>query len=461
MEKPGRRRANIEGSRLLILALTLLLPARALFAFGADVRVSSFDVVEGETVRVEIAVHGASPSDTAVEVKAVPDSFIAGASSKERAPLDTTSVVSEWKATERGTWPLGPFEVRVKGETILLPPVYITVSPSRAKGDIAALRWALPGDQSAARTGAATRIVLEASLSGKIGTVSCPAPENALLEARLFRPDSVEGSEPGWTPVGVWDWTPLADGVQELPRATLEYEDTSGAQKRISSETRSVSVSRASKRERGSQIPRSLRGAFSPDPRSAVSSVDPSVGAAKGSNADDEREIAERLRSLRRAEYRSLFPNRVRADRLALEEELALAETFDVPPAAWKPFAVIGAVVCVLLSFALRLVGSSGSSPKRFLSRLSIVAFACALSLAIFAVSLYTRDIKTAGVSLGVELLHVPETSSTVVERLRGGTPLRVRRVAGEWLYVETPASLTGWIPSESFLEYTATERAR
>ncbi|HNY21124.1 MAG TPA: SH3 domain-containing protein [Treponemataceae bacterium] len=470
MEKSGRRRTNIKGSRLLILALALLLPARAAFAFDADIRVSSYDVVEGETVRVEIVVRGASPAETAVEVQAIPDSFVAGASSKERASVDATSVAHEWKATERGTWPLGPFEVRVKGEAITLPPAYITVSPSRAKGEYAALRWVVPVDDGngqviAARTGVPTRIVLEASLSGKIGSVSCPAPENALLEARLFRQDSVKGSEPGWIPVGVWDWTPLADGTQELPRATLEYADSSGAQKRITSESRSIAVSRASTRSRGSQIPRSLRGAFSPDPRAegsdASSASRGNGGEGAGAGTEAERENAERLRSLRRAEYRSLFPQRVRAERLALEEELGLGETFDVPPAAWKPFAVIGAVVFVLLALVLRLMGSSGSNPKRFLTRLSIVAFACALSLAIFAVSLYTRDVKTAGVSLGVELLHVPETSSTVVERLRGGTPLRVRRVAGEWLYVETPSSLSGWIPSEAFLEYTVTERAR
>lgn len=474
MEKPGRRGASIEGSRLLILALILLLPARAAFAFGADLRVSSYDVVEGENVRVEIVVQGASPSETAVEVKSTPESFIAGASSKERSSADATSVSFEWKATEPGTWPLGPFEIRVKGETILLPPAYITVSPNRSTGDYAALRWVvLDGEgatqvseaQVSARTGAPTRIVLEAYVTGKIGSVSCPAPENALLEARLFRQDTLQGSEPGWKPVGVWDWTPLAAGKQELPRATIEYEDAGGAQKRIASESRSIPVARATVRSRGSQIPRALRGAFTPDPETGDGASSPTRSGlgAKGANTggDGERENAERLRTLRRAEYRSLFPQRVRAERLALEESFGLGETFDVPPAAWKPFAVIGAVVSSLLALALRLMGSSGSNPKRLLTRLSVVAFAFALSLAIFAVSLYTRDIQTAGVCLGVELLHVPETSSTVVERLRGGTPLRVRRVAGDWLYVETPASLSGWIPSESFLEYTATERAR
>ncbi len=285
--------------------------------------------------------------------------------------------------------------------------------------------------------------------------VSCPAPENALLESHFFTPGSVPPSAPGWTVVAIWEWTPLGEGTESLPRAVLEYSTPGGAILRVTSEPRSVRVLRGTSSARRSSIPKSLKSIFS----DAVSPRDPDASARIIRSNDLEN--ATRLHDLRRLEYTVLFPRSFRIARQSLEEDLGIAETFPVPPAAWKPVAVIGSVIATLVALALRLIGASSGSFRALFRRLSIPVAIFALLLAIFGLALYTQDLKTAGVVTATDLLHVPEANSTLIENLRGGTPVLVIRRAGDWLFVKTPSSVDGWIAAPSFLDYTTTERKR
>jgi hypothetical protein len=463
MEKSGRHGLTRKNRRLLIAVACLLLAAVSAYSFEADIRVSSYDLRVGDTLRVEIVVRDAQPATTSATPLNVPSSFIPGASSKEKrivedandvfgTHVELTVIAAEWKVTESGAWAIGPFTITSRNESLELPPVYVTVTlPGGAKDSPAALRWVVP--EGPIRTGKAVHIVLEGQFPGKKTAVSCPAPENALLESHFFAPGSVQPSAPGWTVVAIWAWTPLGEGMESLPRAVLEYTTATGAVRSVSSEPLSVQVARGSVSSQRSAIPKSLKAIFADTGSGSV----PAPRVAK----EKDLETAARLHDLRRLEYTTLFPRSQRLARQAMEDELGISETFPVPPAAWKPLAVIGSVLSAFLALILRLVASSPVPVRSLFRRLSVPVAIVSLLLAIFAVTLYTQDLKTAGVVTGADLLHVPEANSTLIENLRSGTPVRVIRQAGDWLFVETPSSIDGWIPSGSFLDYTTMERKR
>lgn len=452
MEKPGRNGAFDARRRLLIAILFALLAASRVTALEVDFFVSAYELTVGDTLRLEFSARNVMPADTSVDLGVVPPEFLPGSASKERRLVDSgslfgdrltaTVVAQEWKLTEPGKYTLGPFTVKSKDDSVTLPPVYITVT-ARPVADVDGLRWIVP--PSALQTGRPVRVVLEAHYAGTAGAVSCPAPENALLEPRPFRSGSVQGSEPGWSPVAVYDWAPLADGLVPLPQAILEITGANGAVRRVSSQPLSVTVAR-------SPSPGSPAGLVLP--ASGVLTPVPPKPATSPVTVDAAGENAERLRDLRSREYTGLFPGKYRAERLSLEHALGFGSTLTVPPAAWKPYAVIGAAFLLIAAFILRLFRSRtvfGRAVSRLFFFLSLV-------LVIFSVYLYTRDLKAAGVVTGGDLLHIPETNASVVESLKEGAPVTVIRKTDGWVYAESSSSLRGWIPAERVLIYTFTE---
>jgi len=492
MEESGKASARRERRRLLsarsiLLAAFLCASISApLEALDVDFFVSSYEAVVGDEVEVRITVYGVDPGSVTLEVADVPVGLTQSASRKERERLENpatpgeprsvaTVIAQKWIASVAGSYTLGPFVVTAKGETASIPPIHLSVAKPRASGETT-LRWRLaPGE---ARVGDAMRIVLEASLYGTAGSVFCDAPENALLEAvSVSIASTVSTAGDGWTPVAAWNWTPLEAGLESLPVAVLEYETPEGQSRKVASPVISVSVAPGARNATERGIPRSLGRAFSkpagkdqsdgglsrdaapfrapPEPLALSAYPDDPVFAdsralwTKGS-------CVEALAALRRAEHERFFPKKYRDARVACENALALSEVFPVPPAAWKHLSVIGTALFLSLAFTLRLAGFR----FRFFARLSYPAFALMVFAAAFSVFVYVKDLKPAGVvNLSAPaLLHVPESRSSVVENLRPGLPVRVLRSTGDWLFVETPSSLRGWLPARGVTVYTAQE---
>lgn len=467
MEKPGKRLASRRIRRLLISALSLfaLVPA-SLFAVDVDIFVSSFELETLRTLRIEFTVLDASPSDVSLTEIGLPESFTPVSGQKERRMKDSTpaTVISrEWVPTVPGNFSLGPFLVTVRDETVTIPQVYITVTEPPVP-EKATLRWRVDGGD--AGTGRPLRITLEGVFSGTAGAISCPAPENALLEA-VPVPGIGSGSLTGTgdSPVVLasWNWTPLVPGWQDLPRATFTYTAADGNEYVIASASEGIAVSRESASGVRKTVPGSVSRAFSGPGRDSSDSDQKDRNGQENANGQVDRTDpeasggidggnAETIAALRHREYTAFFSRGDRLKRLALEEKLELGETLPVPHAAWKPFSVIGAVLVFSLAFVLRIAGFR----SRLVKHVSVALFFCSALLVILAVSVYTRDPGPAGVLKGCDLFHVPEPGSSVVDSLPEGTAVIIGRRAGDWVYVRTVSDLDGWVPSDAIIEYTA-----
>jgi hypothetical protein len=481
---------------LLSAAFALFAPLSA-FAFDVDFFVSSYETTVGGEVELRFTVFGADPGDTSIEIADVPSELAQSSSRKERQRVaDTRSgngstsatvITQTWIAIASGGVTLGPFTLRVGGETATVPPVHIAIAEPRSSGKTE-LRWKI--GSGGARTGEPLRITLEAALYGKADAVFCDAPENAILEAlplSLADGQSSGGNSGGsaakdaesgkWAPVAVWKWTPLATGDQQLPVAVLEYTTPEGETRKAASPIFSVTVAHGTGARTDFGVPRTLGKAFTPpDPDAeadgsggddgtgpianaplpqAVSSL-PDAGLASAVRehwANGDRAGA--LALLRHAEHARLFPRPYRAAREACEATLSIADSRGVPPAAWKQLAVIGSALFLSLALILRLA----SLKIRSFGALAFLSFALSLGLAVFAAIVYIQDRHPAGVTATASLYHVPEEHSTVVDRLKEGLPVIIVKSARDWLYVETPSSLRGWIPSSRVRIYTGTER--
>ncbi len=505
---PRKRRGLLNARAILLVAmleaaLAFLAPA-SVFAFDVDFFVSTYEATVGDEVELRFTVYGVDPGDVTLEVSSAPAELAQSASRKERQRVEdpaatgngyesATVITQKWIATEGGSVTLGPFAVHVGADTVTVPPVHITIAEQRSSGHTD-LRWKV--GQTTARAGDPFRIVLEASVYGRAEAVYCDAPENAILETVPLsspdgNPDSVEGvtetdagngaghstDKGSWSAVAAWDWIPLKTGSQQLPVAVLEYTTPEGESRKAASPIFAITVSSGRGTETESGIPRSLKKAFTDladgadaagisddDGSLAVRDVPLPVELASIPDkvtASSVRELwnggkyARAISALRRAEHERLFPGAYRQARMASERSLSLSVTQEVPPAAWKQISVIGVALLLAVALLFRLV----SFRARSLLGFAYLSLALSLALAIFASTVYIRDRYPAGVSERSALYHIPETSSTIVERLGEGTPVLVLKTAQDWLYIQTPTSLRGWLPSSRVSIYTGSEK--
>ena len=467
MEKSGKRNSFASSCRLLILICILSLINLELFALEAGIVVSSFEVVTGKPVTVEVTVLNATPGDTTLEIVSIPESFVSGLSRKTAGtlreqttslmPIRTTVFSREWIPSVPGRYSVGPFTVVSGKDRCTLPSISIQVTTLRNSVK-KILRW-VPA-QSTAVAGTPLRIVLEGRFSGSPGVVHCAAPENAILEPLVFTSQLYPASEVGWVSVAVYNWTPLSAGDQELPHAELEISDASHTTSMIASRPAKIRVYSFTASSTDSPVPKSVLSAFTGGNADISESSIESSSLQSGGNvikgaADTEIGAAAVIRNLRRAEYNAFFPQEAHARRIAAEKKIRLNNTLPVPLVAWKSYAVIAAVIIFFLAALIQL-----PLFRKVLRHIRIMSFLLLFLSLLFmfcAISMYVTDRTPAGVVTDVNMLHVPERNSSVIEKLAEGSAVKIVRYAGGWAYIETADRLRGWIPAGAVLRYTGT----
>lgn len=458
MEKHSRNRRTAECCRSLNLSGPARILAVCLFFLCAsvcpeaseiDVDVSAWEIGIDEPLVVAVMIRNELPPDTDLFIVSVPDAFSPVSSKKELSvipfpgvtPATTVSATVftlEWVARASGVHEVGPFRVTVRGSTIELPSVYITVREALG-GYRAVLVWNLP--PVIPESGKPLTLSLAGSFSGEAVSLRCPPPENSLLSVAKGQTDIP--ADNGFRILAIYEWTPLSDGMLALPVALLEYRSSDGEIRYASTKPRSVQVVRGKKTPEA--VPKSshVQSAFSSaDPQEAAPASNTASNAAAVSVGDAE---VSALLQLRRMEYSSLFPGAARAERMRLEESVGLRDTLPVPRGGWKIPAVLAALGFCMAGLLLGVVSRSG---RRF-NRASAVCLAMSVLCASLTVYLFASDTRTLAVVDACALLHVPEPGSTVIDSLPGGTAVFVIDSSGGWSCVEAPSGREGWVPSK------------
>jgi len=459
MEKPGNRANGIRLARLLnfrplALSIAFLALAVPLWSLSVSIDASAGEINPGEELTLTVVAYGAKAGETSLDYGSLPAGVSLVESRRESALLfppegrstgATQSAVFTLilRGTLGGLWDIGPFVVTSGSEAVRYAALSLRVlGPLPGESGDESIRWAF-GGSGPFRVGVPRTIALTAPESIQVLAVSCPTPENAILEPLPTGSGIVSDGTDTRLTVARFRWTPLAEGEQALPTATVSIVPD-GIPLISSPETVYVLAAPLT----------AGRETVSPALASAFTEVPPPQGSADAAPSVDGAASVSELRRLRAAEYRALFPSTIRAERLAAELALGLDNTLPVPAAAWKPPLVLGSALALILAFSLFLF----SSRIRAMKSLSLAAAIGALALAFFAVSLYIRDSRPAGVVDGGALYNVPEYGSRALETLPDGTALRRLREAGGWIYVEGVGGARGWIPATRFHGYTDTD---
>ncbi len=528
MEKIGRNsQGNARTGLLNAAALRLktfsagcflLFCAFAPFAAETEMIMSEPPFVSGEAFTVSFVFYGTSPDavfwegegDTAADYGYIEETFPPSfsietvrkssaalpqqgvfASSGSRAAVIAIEIIPE----EAGEFDIGPFLFRAGSERVTFAPVHISVVDSafqaggQSSGDLR-LFWLVqkrqgggfvaPSEALSLEAGQGALIILMAPLHVE-GSISCPAPENALLETASLASLGLDSllpvsDEGGYSPAAAYIWTPLFSGRQSLPRALFSPAGGGAASfsEDAEADIAAPQISQSLPPEQGFPTvvlpsePPSILPQKKPEKPAAFSmlATDSRFEASlaeKASSLWDEGQHARAAVILRSAENAFPFRQRIAEMRSAADNALGVEGKSVGTLERCLFFAPFVLILLVLVLFAVLFISWAVASKKggrrdpSFGGKKLIIACAAFAALAAGG-ALYTSlsgGMEEAAAVSGGFLRRVPDTEAAAVAAVKPGTPLKIESRTPSWFYVKTLSGESGWYPSSEIIVYT------
>ena len=287
--------------------------------------------------------------------------------------------------------------------------------------------------------------------------INCQAPEDSILETGVSIKESdtskIERTtldEIGWKAVACFLWTPLKAGDISLPVPQISIASESKSSRKVYVREQRVSVLEGSIEQEK----------ISDDEKKAYESLSLALNTKKNElsqtklknhkeNFEEKKEKASLIAELRTKESDSLFPRKIKNQRLEYEKDLNLKESFAVRSAILKK------ILCFLFFILLLL------SSYFFLYKKKNIGFKIFLILSLGLISalifLYSRQYERAvyrplNYDESYLLYHIPETSGTVVSSLEIGETVIIKQKTSEWFFIEKKDGTGGWQKKSGFI---------
>ncbi len=287
--------------------------------------------------------------------------------------------------------------------------------------------------------------------------INCQAPEYSLLETaagiKKSGTSKIERTtldEIGWKAVACFLWTPLKAGNIGLPMPQISIASESKSSRKIYVREQRVNVIEGSLEQEK----------ISDDEKKAYESLSLALNTNKNElgqtkmknhkeNFEEKKDRALIIAELRKKEADSLFPIKIKNQRLEYEKDLNLKESFAVRSAILKK--ILWFLFFILLLF----------STYFFLYKKKNIGFKIFLILSLGLISvlifLYSRQYERAVyIPLNYDesylLYHIPETSGTVVSSLEIGETVIIKQKTSEWVFIEKKDGTGGWQKKNGFI---------
>ena len=287
--------------------------------------------------------------------------------------------------------------------------------------------------------------------------INCQAPEDSLLENAVsitkfstVKIEPITFDETGWKAVASFLWTPLKAGDISLPVPQISIASESKSSRKIYVREQRVSVLEGSIEQEK----------ISDDEKKAYESLSLALNTKKNElsktklknhkeNFEEKKEKASLIAELRTKESDSLFPRKIKNQRLEYEKDLNLKESFAVRSAILKK------ILCFLFFILLLL------SSYFFLYKKKNIGFKIFLILSLGLISalifLYSRQYERAvyrplNYDESYLLYHIPETSGTIVSSLEIGETVIIKQKTSEWFFIEKKDGTGGWQKKSGFI---------
>ena len=158
---------------------------------------------------------------------------------------------------------------------------------------------------------------------------------------------------------------------------------------------------------------------------------------------------AKQIAEYRKREASALFSPAIRRERRKLEAALEIAHPL---PLYSRLLGILTAVISGLLLIGAAVCGFRNK--KRFMLLCIIIAL-CSGSLTAVLFRLILRPQGVCIEDTGeIAVRRIPENTGSIVHRLSAGDSVIIIRRAPQWYYIKTVGGVTGWILSQSIVQY-------
>lgn len=233
---------------------------------------------------------------------------------------------------------------------------------------------------------------------------------------------------------------PLRIGVQSLPQAQIFF--TAGGE--------AFSAPAAYRIDRQEIIEAADKSGADGFTAAAFQSLPPETQYSGSTMTEQEKSAAaKQIAEYRKQEAAALFSPAIRRERRKLEAALEIAHPHPLYP---RLLGILTAVMSGLLLIGAAVCGFRNK--KRFMLLCIIIAL-CSGSL---TAVLFRLILRPQGVCIGdtgeIAVRRIPENTGSIVHRLSAGDSVIIIRRAPQWYYIKTVGGVTGWILSQSIVQY-------
>ena len=319
------------------------------------------------------------------------------------------------------------------------------------------------------RSGTAVRDMhSELPLPAEIGRIECAPSESAALKpltltelpfdaAVLISPSAFpdtgissagvpaasnpyEDSDDEHYVLAMFSLIPLRIGVQSLPQAQIFF--TAGG--------KAFSAPAAYRIDRQAITDAADKSGADGFTAAAFQALPPETQYNGSTMTEQEKSAAaKQIAEYRKQEAATLFSPVIRRERRKLEAALEIAHPLPLYP---RLLGILTAVVSGLLLIGAAVCGFRNK--KRFMLLCIIIAL-CSGSLTAVLFRLILRPQGVCIEDTGeIAVRRIPENTGSIVHRLSAGDSVIIIRRAPQWYYIKTVGGVTGWILSQSIVQY-------
>ena len=337
-----------------------------------------------------------------------------------------------------------------------------------ASAQIEAARLEASGSQENRDNAAVRDMHSELPLPAEIGRIECAPSESAALKplslaelpfdaAVLISPSAFpdtgissavipvasipyEDSDDEHYVLAMFSLIPLRIGVQSLPQAQIFF--TAGG--------KAFSVPAAYRIDRQEITEAADKSGADGFTAAAFQALPPETQYSGSTMTEQEKSAAaKQIAEYRKQEAATLFSPVIRRERRKLEAALEIAHPLPLYP---RLLGILTAVVSGLLLIGAAVCGFRNK--KRFMLLCIIIAL-CSGSL---TAVLFRLILRPQGVCIGenseIAVRRIPENTGSIIHRLSAGDSVIIIRRAPQWYYIKTVGGVTGWILSQSIVQY-------
>lgn len=313
-----------------------------------------------------------------------------------------------------------------------------------ASAQIEAARLEASGSQDD-RSGAAVRDThSELPLPTEIVRIECAPSESAALKPLTltelpFDATFFDTGDEHYV-LAAFSLIPLRIGVQSLPQAQIFF--TAGG--------KAFSKPAAYRIDRQAITETADKSGADGFTAAAFQALPPETQYSGSTMTEQEKSAAaKQIADYRKQEAAALFSPAIRRERRKLEAALEIAHPLPLYP---RLLGILTAVMSGLLLIGAAVYGFRNK--KRFMLLCIIIAL-CSGSLTAVLFRLILRPQGVCIEDTGeIAVRRIPENTGSIVHRLSAGDSVIIIRRAPQWYYIKTVGGVTGWILSQSIVQY-------